>query len=105
MRDPATTDDARHAISEHKEIEDMLADLAARDMASPGWLRRFAGLTDEYLHHIGEEVQEQFVAAEKQLQPDYVRYMRRVFHRRNKEEKATAKKNRRAPVGEQMGKE
>lgn len=91
LRDPATTDDARHAISEHKEIEDMLADLAARDMASPGWLLRFAGLKDEYLHHIGEEEQEQFVAAEKQLQPADVRYMRRVFNRRKKEEKAAAK--------------
>src|SRR5690606_10312608 len=30
MRNPKTTDDARHAVSEHKEIDDMLADLAAR---------------------------------------------------------------------------
>src|SRR5690606_34543780 len=40
LRDPETTDFARHAIAEHKEIDDMLADLAARDMASSGWLRR-----------------------------------------------------------------
>src|SRR3546814_11153443 len=91
MRDPATTDDARHAVAEHKEIEDMLADLAARDMASPGWLRRFAGLKDEYLHHIGEEEQKQFVAAEKHLQSADVRYMRGVFNRRKKEENAAAK--------------
>ena len=57
LRDPRTTDFARHAISEHKEIEDMLADLAARDMSSSGWLRRFAGLKEEYLHHIREEEQ------------------------------------------------
>jgi len=91
LRDPETTDDARHAIAEHKEIDDMLADLAARDMASPGWLRRFAGLKDEYLHHIREEEQEQFVAAEKHLRPTDVRYMRRVFNRRKREEKAAAK--------------
>lgn len=47
MRNPATTDDARHAVAEHKAIDDMLADLAARDMASPGWLRRFAALREE----------------------------------------------------------
>ena len=69
----------------------MLADLAARDMASPGWLRRFAGLKEEYLHHVGEEEQEQFVAAEKILSPGDIRYMRRVFNRRKKEEKAAAK--------------
>jgi hypothetical protein len=91
LRDPATTDEARHAIAEHKEIDDMLADLAARDMSSPGWLRRFAGLKDEYLHHIREEEQEQFVAAEKHLPSADIRYMRSVFNRRKKEEKAAAK--------------
>ncbi len=91
LRDPETTDFARHAIAEHKEIDDMLADLAARDMASSGWLRRFAGLKDEYLHHIREEEQEQFVAAEAHLSATDIRYMRRVFNRRKREEKAAAK--------------
>ena len=91
MRNPATTDDARHAVAEHKEIDDMLADLAARDMASPGWLRRFAALREEYLHHIGEEEQEQFVAAEKKLSTADLRYMKQVFNRRKKEEKASVK--------------
>ncbi|WP_257543322.1 hemerythrin domain-containing protein [Sphingopyxis sp. DBS4] len=94
LRDPETTDFARHAIAEHKEIDDMLGDLAARDMASPGWLRRFAALKEEYLHHVGEEEQEQFVAAEAHLSATDVRYMRRVFNRRKKEEKAVAKVER-----------
>src|SRR3546814_17610942 len=59
LRDPETTDFARHAISEHKEIDDMLADLAARDMASSGWLRRLGALKEEYFHHIREEDTEQ----------------------------------------------
>lgn len=88
LRDPATTDVARHAISEHKEIEDMLADLAARDMSSPGWLRRFAGLKEEYLHHIREEEQEQFAAAEDRLSERDVLHMRTVFEQRKKAEKA-----------------
>lgn len=91
LRDPNTTDFARHAIAEHKEIDDMLADLAARDMASSAWLRRFAGLREEYLHHIREEEQEQFVAAEKHLSASDLRYMRQVFNRRKREEKAAAK--------------
>ncbi len=91
LRNPETTEEARHAVAEHKELDDMLADLAARDMASSGWLRRFAGLKEEYLHHVGEEEQEQFVAAEKILSPGDIRYMRRVFNRRKKEEKAAAK--------------
>ena len=90
LREPETTDFARHAITEHKEIDDMLADLAARDMSSPGWLRRFAGLKEEYLHHIREEEQEQFVAAEGQLSENDLLHMRRVFEQRKKAEKATA---------------
>ena len=94
LRDPATTEDARHAIAEHKEIDDMLADLAARDMASRGWLTRFAAMKAEYLHHIREEEQEQFVAAEMQLSPADLRHMRTVFARRKKAEKAAAKVER-----------
>jgi hypothetical protein len=90
LRDPETTDFARHAIAEHKEIDDMLGDLAARDMASSAWLRRFGGLKEEYLHHIREEEQEQFVAAQENLGASDVRYMRQVFNRRKEAEKAAA---------------
>lgn len=91
LRNPATTEDARHAVAEHKEMDGLLADLAARDMASSGWLRRFANARDRYLHHIREEEQEQFVAAEKHLSPGDIRYLRKVFNRRKKEEKSGAK--------------
>lgn len=90
LRDLDTTDDARHAIAEHKEIDNMLADLAARDMKSSGWLRRFSGLKEEYLHHIRGEGQEQLVAAEKKLTAADTLCMRRVFSRRKKAKKADA---------------
>lgn len=88
LRDPKTTEDARHAVAEHKQIDDFLADLAARDMSSPGWLRRFGKLKDKYLHHIREEEQEQFVAAQKRLTDADLRHLRSVFLRRKREEKA-----------------
>lgn len=88
LRDPKTTDDARHAIAEHKLIDDFLADLAARDMASSGWLRRFEKLKEKYLHHIREEEQEQFVAAQKHLTAADLRHLRGVFSQRKREEKA-----------------
>ena len=91
MRNPQTTDDARHAVSEHKSIDDMLADLAARDMATAAWMRRFVALREVYLHHIREEEQEQFVAAQKHLSPTDVRYLHTVFNRRKKAEKASTK--------------
>lgn len=89
MRNPDTTDVARHAVGEHKELDKMFADLAARDIASDAWLERLASCKHEYLHHIGEEEQEQFVDSEKVLSPADLRYMRRVFTRRKREEKAT----------------
>ena len=46
---------------------------------------------DKYLHHIREEEQEQFVAAEKQLSRADALYMRRVFNRRKVAEKAASK--------------
>lgn len=91
LRDPATTEDARHAVGEHKDMDKMLADVAARDMGSGGWLRRLAKVKEAYLHHIREEEQEQFVAAEKRLTAADLRYMRSVFNRRKAAEKAGAK--------------
>lgn len=91
MRNPQTTDDARHAVSEHHELDKMLADLAARDMASSTWLKRFEAMREEYLHHVREEEQEQFLHAEKHLTAADVRYMRRVFQARKTAEKAAAK--------------
>lgn len=98
LRDPDTTDDARHAIAEHKELDEMWEDLAARDMGSSGWLRRFHAVKDEYLHHIREEEQEQFVAADKQLTAADRRFMESVFERRKKAEKASAKVKRKIKV-------
>ncbi len=91
LRDPETTEDARHAVHEHKQIDEMAADLAARDMSSRGWMKRFGAFKEKYLHHIREEEQEQFVAAEKHLSASDIRHMKSVFNRRKREEKAAAK--------------
>ncbi len=90
LRDPRTTEDARHAVAEHHEMDMMLADLAARDMGTLGWKRRFATLREEYLHHIREEEQEQFLAAQQHLRPTDIRHMRQVFEQRKQVEKRDA---------------
>lgn len=90
LRNPETTEFARHAVAEHKDIDKMLDDLAARDMGSKKWLERFAALKHEYLHHIREEEQEQFVESEKILTAADRKHMLAVFERRKKAEKAAA---------------
>ena len=90
LRNPETTEDGRHAVHEHKQIDEMIADLAARDMTKREWMKRFGELKEKYLHHIREEEQEQFVAAEDHLCEADIRHMKSVFERRKKEEKASA---------------
>ncbi len=102
MRNPETTEFARHAVGDHHKLDKLMADAAARDITSRGWLRHFETLKDEYLDHILEEETEQFVEAEKVLSQKDQLYMRRVFARRKKAEKAAAeikKKIRHAPLG------
>ena len=40
MRKPPTTDETRHSVAEHHEIEEALNDLAATDMSSSAWLMK-----------------------------------------------------------------
>lgn len=91
MRNPGTTEDGRHAVHEHKGRDEMMADLAARDPSTRMWMNRLEAMKEKYLHHIREEEQEQFVAAEKHLSATDIRHMKSVFNRRKREEKAAAK--------------
>lgn len=91
MRIPETTAFARHAVGDHHKLDKLMADAAARDLTSAGWLKHFGTLRDEYLEHILEEETEQFVEAEKVLTDKDQRYLHKVFNRRKKAEKASAK--------------
>ena len=82
LRKPEITEQGRHAVAEHKEIDDMLNGLAATDMTKAAWLMRLKTLRDEYLHHIREEEQELFVAVDPHLTAEDRRHMDGVFKRR-----------------------
>jgi Hemerythrin HHE cation binding domain len=90
LRIPAITVDGRHAVAEHKEIDDLLNDLATTDFASSGWLNKFHKVQEEYLHHIKEEEQELFVSVEPHLSTEDRVHMDQVFKRRKTEEKSDA---------------
>jgi hypothetical protein len=91
LRKPEITEDGRHAVAEHKELDDLLNSLATVDMSTSGWLNKFNKVKEEYLHHIKEEEQELFVAVEKHLTTEDKAYMDTVFTRRKREEKARAR--------------
>ena len=90
MRKPETTDETRHSVAEHKEIEDLLNDLAAAGPASDHWDDKFAHLRHRYLHHIAEEEDENFPAFAGALTDEDMQHMRSVFERRKQAERAEA---------------
>ena len=90
LRKPPTTDETRHSVAEHHEIEEALNDLAATDMSSSAWLQKFKQLDHDYRHHIDEEEEDHFPDFKKYLDEKDVEHMEHVFERRKKAEKADA---------------
>ena len=90
MRKPDTTDETRHSVAEHHEIEEALNDLAATDMTSSAWLTKFKQLDHDYRHHIDEEEEDHFPDFAENLTKEDRDHMERVFERRKKEEKKMA---------------
>src|SRR5688572_5306768 len=90
LRKPETTDETRHSVAEHKEIEDLLNDLAATALEAGEWDEKFDHLRHRYIHHIDEEEEEHFPDFARYLTDEDVHYMRSVFERRKQAEKAAA---------------
>lgn len=86
LRKPETTDETRHSVAEHHEIEVALNDLAATDASSEDWMIKFRDLKHDYLHHIDEEEDEHFKDFENYLTKADEEHMRDVFERRKEEE-------------------
>ncbi len=87
---PDLRDDAQHSVSEHKEIEDMLTELFEMDFASTGWLTRFRTMKDRYLHHIDEEEEDMFPAAEDGLSDAKKKELAAIFEKEKPKEKEKA---------------
>ncbi|WP_077284426.1 hemerythrin domain-containing protein [Cognaticolwellia aestuarii] len=67
MKRDNTIELARHAIAEHHEIDEFLAQLEQTDMDSSAWLKIMKALQHKVLHHLAEEEREFFQQAGKQL--------------------------------------
>lgn len=83
---PELRDEARHSVSEHKEIDDFLGELIEIDMASSAWLAKFKDMRHRYLHHIDEEEEDMFPSAAETLSADAERRMAETFERRKPRE-------------------
>jgi len=83
--------DAVHSVSEHKEIGDMLEELAELDPASSDWESKFETLKHDYTHHIDEEEEDMFPAAAEGLDDAKVVELRAIFEKRKPREIERAK--------------
>lgn len=86
LADPELRDDARHSVSEHKEVDDYLGELVEMDMSSSGWLTKFKEMKHRYEHHIDEEEEEMFPAAAKELSAEVEAKLAEVFEARKPRE-------------------
>jgi len=64
---PELREDARHSVSEHKEVDDFLGELIELDTNASEWLSKFEEMRHRYLHHIDEEEEDMFPEAAKIL--------------------------------------
>jgi hemerythrin superfamily protein len=86
LANPELRDEARHSVSEHKEVDDLLGELTDKDTSSLFWMGKFKTMRDRYLHHIEEEEEEMFPAATKELSAAKEAEIAKVFERRKPKE-------------------
>ncbi|APY00831.1 hemerythrin HHE cation binding domain-containing protein [Lacinutrix venerupis] len=65
--DDLTQEQARHAIAEHHEIDELLEQLEEMDYDSPGWLKIAKKLKHDVEHHLEDEERTIFQMAGKVL--------------------------------------
>lgn len=62
-----TQGEARHAVAEHNEMDELVEALEATDWSSSAWLTKTKKLHELLLHHLEEQEQEFFGMANKVL--------------------------------------
>ena len=100
MEDSKGQPKARHSVSEHHEVDEMIQDIEEMDFSSPGWLTRFKTMRERYEHNMKEEEGEIFVTARKVLGADASGEMADKFDTRKKKERELVDKKAEAALEE-----
>ncbi len=90
LAEPEVSGETRHSVAEHHEIDEMLNDLAATDMDSPGWLQKFKQFDERYRHHINEEEDDHFPDFAEQIDDAMDKEMTQTFDNRKEVEREQA---------------
>ena len=86
MADSDGQDDARHSVSEHKEMDDIIEELQSTEFSSPAWLQRFKTLKHDYEHHMDEEENDIFEKARQVFDKQQASTIGQQFSQRKKAE-------------------
>lgn len=86
MELPEGTEEARHSVAEHKELDDLVADLASTEMTSGAWLQKFEKLKDRVIHHVDEEEEDVFPLARKLFSKATAEHLAAQFETRKEAE-------------------
>lgn len=87
---PDLREDARHSVSEHKEVDDYLGELIDLPFGSDEWDAKFAEMRHRYEHHIDEEEEDMFPAAADGLSDAETARLATIFEQRKPRELARA---------------
>ena len=82
LADPELRHEAQHSVAEHKEVSDFLEELEKLDVASKDWSETFDKMRHRYLHHIDEEEEDMFPAAEEGIADPIVERLGERFEER-----------------------
>jgi hemerythrin superfamily protein len=93
LGNPELRDDARHSVSEHKEVDDLLGEMIELEFGGDEWEEKFHHMRHRYLHHIEEEEEEMFPAASEELDEATEAKLAEVYEERKPEELELAKDN------------
>jgi len=93
LADPELREDARHSVSEHKEVDDFLGELIELEFGSWEWDQKFAEMRHRYEHHIDEEEEDMFPTASARLPDAVEEKLARVFEERKPAELERAEEN------------
>ncbi|MES2441778.1 MAG: hemerythrin domain-containing protein [Pseudomonadota bacterium] len=83
---PDLRDEARHSVSEHKEIDDYFGALLDLEFGGAEWEAKFKEMRHRYEHHIGEEEEEMFPSAAAKLSAADEARLAEIFERRKPRE-------------------
>jgi len=67
LMDDAGLDASRHALHEHHEIDEIVADMQVNDKNGAGWMARARKLSEKVHHHLREEEKKFFQVSGKIL--------------------------------------